>query len=85
LDHLQEIFNQVEGGLPQERGSPVYLNPTTPQHQQSGNLNSLFQIYRNLLALNERELIEVLMNENYWRTTFGALEYDPEVTHAIQD
>jgi len=25
------------------------------------------------------------MNEHYWRTTFGALEYDPEVTHAIQD
>jgi hypothetical protein len=29
--------------------------------------------------LNERELLEVLLNENYWRTTFGALEYDPEV------
>ncbi|MFO0116081.1 MAG: hypothetical protein ACK521_00140 [bacterium] len=34
---------------------------------------------RNLLSLNERELLEILLNENYWRTTFGALEYDPEV------
>lgn len=43
------------------------------------NLHSLFQIFRNLLSLNERELLEILLNENYWRTTFGALEYDPEV------
>jgi hypothetical protein len=43
------------------------------------NLHSLFQIFRNLLSLNERDLLEILLNENYWRTTFGALEYDPEV------
>ena len=42
-------------------------------------LHSLFQIFRNLLNLNQSELLEVLLNENYWSTTFGALEYDPEV------
>ena len=42
-------------------------------------LHSLFQIFRNLLNLNQSELLEVLLNENYWTTTFGALEYDPEV------
>ena len=39
----------------------------------------MFQIFRNLLNLNQTELLEVLLNENYWMTTFGALEYDPEV------
>lgn len=34
--------------------------------------------------MNERELLEVLLNENYWRTTFGALEYDPEVFMPLQ-
>ena len=47
--------------------------------QQVGYLHSLFQIFRNLLNLNQSELLEVLLNENYWMTTFGALEYDPEV------
>ena len=47
--------------------------------QQVNNLHSLFQIFRNLLNLNQSELLEVLLNENYWMTTFGALEYDPEV------
>ena len=42
-------------------------------------MHSLFQIFRNLLNLNQSELLEVLLNENYWLTTFGALEYDPEV------
>ena len=47
--------------------------------QQVNHLHSLFQIFRNLLNLNQSELLEVLLNENYWMTTFGALEYDPEV------
>lgn len=47
--------------------------------QQVNNLHSLFHIFRNLLNLNQSELLEVLLNENYWMTTFGALEYDPEV------
>ena len=37
-----------------------------------------------MLSLNERELLEVLLNENYWRSTFGALEYDPEVFMPLQ-
>ena len=31
--------------------------------------------------MNQAELLEVLLNENYAMTTFGALEYDPEVFH----
>lgn len=47
--------------------------------QQVNNLHSLFQIYRSLLSLNERELLETLMNDHYWTSTFGALEYDPDL------
>jgi len=32
-----------------------------------------------MLGLNERDLLEVLLSENYWRSTFGALEFDPDV------
>jgi hypothetical protein len=32
-----------------------------------------------MLSLNERDLLEILVSENYWKSTFGALEYDPEV------
>jgi hypothetical protein len=34
--------------------------------------------------MNERDLLEVLLSENYWRSTFGALEYDPEVFMPVQ-
>jgi len=46
---------------------------------QITNLHSLFQIYKSLLGLNERDLLEILLSETYWRCTFGALEFDPEV------
>ena len=36
-----------------------------------------------MLSLNQSELIEVLLNTHYWETTFGALEYDPEIFFPI--
>ena len=56
-----------------------YSDRCIHMQQQVNHLHSLFQIFRNLLNLNQSELLEVLLNENYWMTTFGALEYDPEV------
>lgn len=35
--------------------------------------------------MNERDVLEVLMNDNYFKTTFGALEYDPEVFITTQE
>jgi len=32
-----------------------------------------------LIALSNKDIIELLMQAPYWLTTFGALEYDPEV------
>jgi len=29
--------------------------------------------------MNDRDILEILISENYYRSTFGALEYDPEV------
>lgn len=84
LDKLQKIFNEVEQQY--HKAIKAMMENTGDEHdryihltQQVNNLHSLFQIFRNLLNLNQSELLEVLLNENYWMTTFGALEYDPEV------
>ena len=84
LDKLQKIFNDVEQQY--HKAAKAMEDNEGDEHdrcnhmtQQVNNLHSLFQIFRNLLNLNQSELLEVLLNENYWSTTFGALEYDPEV------
>jgi len=84
LDELQKIFNGVEQQF--HKATKAMEENEGDEHdrcihmtQQVNNLHSLFQIFRNLLNLNHSELLEVLLNENYWLTTFGALEYDPEV------
>lgn len=84
LDKLQKIFDEVEQQY--QKAVKAIKDNEGDEHdrfihltQQVNNLHSLFQIFRNLLNLNHSELLEVLLNENYWMTTFGALEYDPEV------
>lgn len=48
-------------------------------YRHGPTLHNLFNIFKSLLSLNERDLLEVLISDNYWRTTFGVLEYDPDV------
>lgn len=84
LDKLQKIFNEVEQSYHKatkamEENEGDEHDRCIHQTQQVNHLHSLFQIFRNLLNLNQSELLEVLLNENYLMTTFGALEYDPEV------
>lgn len=75
LDKLQEIFIAAENGykLSQQKKDRNLFQASVR------NLHSLFQIYRNLIALSNKDIIELLMQAPYWLTTFGALEYDPEV------
>ena len=35
--------------------------------------------------MNDRDILELLVGENYFKSTFGALEYDPEVFMPIQN
>lgn len=84
MDKLSRIFNEVEDEFKKAQARRQQCVGSTTEvdnviQQCVLNLHSLFQIFRNLLGLNERDLLEILVNENYWRTTFGALEYDPEV------
>ena len=40
------------------------------------NINYIFNIFKNLLLLGNKELLEVLLNDECYLITFGALEYD---------
>ena len=43
------------------------------------NINYIFNIFKNLLLLGNKELIEILLDDSCYLITFGALEYDFEV------
>ena len=43
------------------------------------NINYIFNIFKNLILLGNKELIEILLNDICYLITFGALEYDFEV------
>ena len=80
INKLQEIFNKVEAQYKAslEQDSVIQSdNEATYRHGQT--LHNLFNIFKSLLSLNERDLLEVLISDNYWRTTFGVLEYDPDI------
>lgn len=78
ISKLQEIFFETEASY--KRCATAHS-----KEQDISNLHNLFSIYKQLLSLNERDLLEVLLSENYWRGTFGALEYDPEVFMAERE
>ena len=42
------------------------------------NIINIFNIFKNLISIGDRELLEILMDDNYYLITFGALEYDYE-------
>lgn len=39
-----------------------------------------FIIYKGLIALNDQKLLEVMVSQQFYLKTFGALEWDPEAT-----
>jgi hypothetical protein len=43
------------------------------------NINHIFNIFKNLILLGNRELIEILLNDTCYLITFGALEYNFEL------
>ena len=48
--------------------------------QNLDQLVLLFYIYKLLLGLGDQRLIETLVSDQFYMSTFGALEYDPDVT-----
>ena len=43
---------------------------------QSETLNYIFTIFKNLISIGDRDLLEILFNDDCYLITFGALEYD---------
>lgn len=42
------------------------------------SLKIIFQIFKFLINIQQANLIEVLMSDQYYLSTFGALEYNPD-------
>ena len=43
---------------------------------ESENLNLIFTLFKNLISIGNKELLEILLNDDCFLITFGALEYD---------
>ena len=47
------------------------------------NIHYIFTIFKNLILLGDKDLIEILIKDDYYLITFGALEYDFETMKTI--
>ena len=47
------------------------------------NIHYIFNIFKNLILIGDKSLIEVLLNDELYLITFGALEYDFETMKSI--
>ena len=47
------------------------------------NIHYIFNIFKNLILLGDKDLIEILMKDEYYLITFGALEYDFETMKTV--
>lgn len=42
----------------------------------------IFNIYKVLLNLQDLTIVEILLSDNFYLSTFGALEYNPEINRS---
>ena len=47
------------------------------------NIHYIFTIFKNLILIGDKDLIEILMKDEYYLITFGALEYDFETMKTV--
>ena len=47
------------------------------------NIHYIFTIFKNLVLIGDKDLIEILIKDDYYLITFGALEYDFETMKTI--
>ena len=47
------------------------------------NIHYIFTIFKNLILIGDKDLIEILIKDDYYLITFGALEYDFETMKTI--
>ena len=47
------------------------------------NIHYIFNIFKNLILIGDKDLIEILIDDKYYLITFGALEYDFETMKSV--
>lgn len=47
------------------------------------NIHYIFNIFKNLVLIGDKELLEILIDDNLYLITFGALEYDFEMMKSV--
>ena len=71
---------KVENNSNLNNNNQLYLNEKNISNSPDmENINYLFNIFKNLILLGNKELIEILLNDTCYLITFGALEYNFEI------
>ena len=47
------------------------------------NIHYIFNIFKNLILIGDKDLLEILIEDDYYLITFGALEYDFETMKSV--
>ena len=79
---LGEIIDYEEKNS-KTKSSTVSTSNTDTQDTSNDNLSYIFIIFKNIFLIANRELIEILVNDEFYNTTFAALEYEIESNKKI--
>ena len=80
---LGEIIDYEEKNNKTKSNTVSTSNTDNTQDTTNDNLSYIFIIFKNIFLIANRELIEILVNDEFYNTTFGALEYDIESNKKI--
>ncbi len=53
--------------------------------QDANKLFDTFNLYKSLIQMGESSLMELMLSEDLYEATFGALEYDPDLLDSPKD
>ena len=79
---LGEIIDYEEKNS-KTKSRTVSTSNTDTQDTSNDTLSYIFIIFKNIFLIANRELIEILVNDEFYNTTFAALEYEIESNKKI--
>ena len=59
------------------------VNNNNNKHNLNENINYIFTIFKNLILIAEKDLLELLFNDECYLITFGALEHDSQSNKTV--
>ena len=99
-DNLNEIYEELQNIDQSRRNKAIermYENEETflktlqelftllEDLENEEGLQKMFLVFKALLNISDMKLLETLMSDKYYLTTFGALEYNNEISNKNQE